>query len=119
MKVTRSKIVLGLLALTITGLWSVASASASGEKASRKSSYNILLILTDQERYFEEWPESIGLIAHDRLRDRGIVFENHYIAATVCTPSRAVLYMGSSASNPPVVDNKWALFAPESRRKQD
>src|SRR5689334_23349633 len=58
--------------------------------------YNILFILTDQERYFRpgELPQGFRLPAHERLAQRGLVFENHRINSCVCTPSRSVVYTG-------------------------
>src|SRR5262245_37032367 len=58
--------------------------------------YNILFILTDQERHFRpgELPAEYRLPAHERLAKKGIVFENHQINSRVCTPSRSVVYTG-------------------------
>src|SRR5262245_52837207 len=43
--------------------------------------YNILFILTDQERLFRpgELPQGFRLPGHERLAQRGVVFENHRI----------------------------------------
>lgn len=58
--------------------------------------YNILMIVTDQERYISqgELPNGYKLPGHDRLAKQGVLFENHQIASCVCTPSRGVLYTG-------------------------
>src|SRR5262245_36019730 len=58
--------------------------------------YNILFILTDQERYFRpgELPRDYRLPGRERLAKKGTVFENHRINSCVCTPSRSVLYTG-------------------------
>jgi arylsulfatase len=47
--------------------------------------YNILFILTDQERYFRagELPWDYRLPAHERLAKNGVVFENHRINSCV------------------------------------
>ncbi|HWL28900.1 MAG TPA: hypothetical protein VNQ97_08320, partial [Burkholderiaceae bacterium] len=52
--------------------------------------YNIVFILTDQERLFRpgELPENYRLPAHERLMQRGVTFENHRISSCVCTSSR-------------------------------
>ena len=55
---------------------------------------NILFILTDQERYFPEPVPGLSLPARERLASEGVSFERHYIASTVCTSSRAVIYTG-------------------------
>jgi len=69
--------------------------------------YNILSILTDQERYFRpgELPKDFRLPAHERLAKNGIVFENHRINSCVCTPSRAVLYTGQHIQHTKMFDN--------------
>ena len=69
--------------------------------------YNILFILTDQERYFRpgELPKDFHLPAHERLVKKGIVFENHRINSCVCTPSRSVLYTGQHIQHTRMFDN--------------
>ena len=69
--------------------------------------YNILLILTDQERFFRpgELPKDYRLPAHERLANKGIVFENHQINSCVCTPSRSVLYTGRHIQHTKMFDN--------------
>lgn len=55
---------------------------------------NIIVILTDQERYPTHWPEGWAeknLVSNVRLRKNGIFFNKAYTAASECTPSRAVL----------------------------
>lgn len=55
---------------------------------------NIIVILTDQERFPTHWPEGWAeknLISNVRLRKNGIFFNKAYTAASECTPSRAVL----------------------------
>ncbi len=66
--------------------------------------YNILFILTDQERYFgPAWP--IPLPGHERLRRTGTFFENHHIAADMCSASRAVIYTGLHMPHNGIFDN--------------
>jgi len=69
--------------------------------------YNILFILNDQERYFRpgELPQDFQLPAHERLAERGTVFENHQINSCVCTPSRSVLYTGRHIQQTRMFDN--------------
>ncbi len=58
---------------------------------------NILLIMTDQQRYDSlgcygaDWVQTPNL---DRLASEGTLFENCYVNNTVCTPSRASLLTG-------------------------
>ena len=69
--------------------------------------YNILFILTDQERYFRpgELPAAYSLPAHERLRTQGTTFVNHRIGSCVCTPSRSVLYTGQHIQHTRMFDN--------------
>ena len=69
--------------------------------------YNILLILTDQERYMppSTLPSGYKLPGHEKLASRGIIFENHQIASCVCTPSRAVIYTGQHIQHNRMFDN--------------
>ncbi len=69
--------------------------------------YNILMIVSDQERYMtsSQLPSGYRLPGHERLEERGIVFENHQIASCVCTPSRSVIYTGQHIQNNGMFDN--------------
>ncbi len=69
--------------------------------------YNIVFILTDQERHFrpDELPKDYRLLAHERLAERGVVFENHRINSCVCTSSRSVIYTGQHIQHTKMFDN--------------
>ncbi len=69
--------------------------------------YNILFILTDQERFFlaGELPAGYRLPAHERLMKQGTTFLNHQINSCVCTPSRSVLYTGQHIQHTKMFDN--------------
>jgi arylsulfatase len=85
-----------------------------GASTEASGAYNILFILTDQERYFRpgELPIGYRLPAHDRLTKRGIVFENHRINSCVCTPSRSVLYTGQHIQHTKMFDNATFPWVP-------
>ncbi len=90
------------------GAAATAPAAASPRAAgSGTAPYNILFILTDQERYFRagELPKDYVLPAHERLAKAGTVFENHQINSCVCTPSRSVLYTGQHIQHTRMFDN--------------
>lgn len=83
---------------------------AQGKKFAKPSSggpYNILMIVTDQERYIppSQLPDGYSLPGHERLAKQGIEFKNHQIASCVCTPSRGVLYTGQHIQNCGMFDN--------------
>ena len=84
-----------------------ANSGRAGVSQTAGRPYNILFILTDQERYFRpgELPKDYRLPAHERLVKKGIVFENHQINSCVCTPSRSVLYTGRHIQHTKMFDN--------------
>lgn len=88
---------------------SAASAATEGGPAGAPAArpYNILFVLTDQERHFRpgELPRGYRLPAHERLARRGVVFDNHRINSCVCTPSRSVLYTGLHIQHTKMFDN--------------
>lgn len=91
---------------------SVASAAPGARQlpqgnARDKGPYNILFILTDQERFFRpgELPIGFSLPAHERLAKQGTTFVNHRINSCVCTPSRSVLYTGQHIQQTRMFDN--------------
>jgi len=69
--------------------------------------YNILFLLTDQERFFRpgELPAGLRLPAHEALMKRGVTFTNHRINSCVCTPSRSVIYTGQHIQHTKMFDN--------------
>jgi arylsulfatase A-like enzyme len=71
---------------------------------SNDGGYNVLFILTDQEQYMgPAWP--VPLPGHERLRRTGTFFENHHIAADMCSASRAVIYTGLHMPHNGIFDN--------------
>lgn len=82
-------------------------AAAAGGGAHGGGPYNILFILTDQERFFRsgELPTGYSLPAHDRLTKQGTTFVNHRINSCVCTPSRSVVYTGQHIQQTRMFDN--------------
>ncbi|QSX36455.1 sulfatase-like hydrolase/transferase [Shewanella sedimentimangrovi] len=74
---------------------------------SHRGPYNILFILTDQERFFRpgELPSGYRLPAHELLASRGTSFTNHRINSCVCTPSRSLIYTGQHIQHTRMFDN--------------
>ena len=106
---------LGVTALGL-GVSNAASSEASASTDATQSSgngargtgpYNILFILTDQERFFRpgELPVGYSLPAHERLMKHGTTFLNHRISSAVCTPSRSVIYVGQHIQHTRMFDN--------------
>ena len=66
---------------------------------------NILLIMTDQERYPPPYETEAArgyrrarLPGRERLRESGLELHRHYVASTACVPSRASLFTGQYPS---------------------
>ena len=89
------------------GTQSLGRAETSARGRSSSGPYNILFLLTDQERFFRlgELPNDYALPAHERLMKQGTTFLNHRINSCVCTPSRSVLYTGRHIQHTRMFDN--------------
>ncbi len=96
----------GALAGVSTPVTAVHSATEAGGLAGNRR-YNILFILTDQERYFDpsELPPGYSLPGRDRLQRKGVTFTNHQINSAVCTSSRSVIYTGRHIQHTKLFDN--------------
>ncbi len=69
------------------------------------ASPNVLLIMTDEERYPPPYEaDSVRsfrksqLTARESIRSRGLEFHRHYAGSTACVPSRATLFTGQYPS---------------------
>jgi arylsulfatase A-like enzyme len=71
-----------------------AKPGARGPGAPRAKPDNILLILSEEEHYRLLSAQGYELPARRRLAERGVTFRNHYVAAAMCSPSRAALLTG-------------------------
>jgi arylsulfatase len=83
------------------------NAADGSRRDSQAGAYNILFVLTDQERFFRpgELPSGYRLPGHERLMARGTTFVNHRINSCVCTPSRSVVYTGQHIQHTRMFDN--------------
>ena len=82
--------------------------TASGERfgvAAMQAGYNIVFILTDQERYFDAYPQGTNYEARERLKDIATTFEKHYICANMSTSSRSVIYTGKHIPDTKMFEN--------------
>jgi arylsulfatase A-like enzyme len=66
---------------------------------------NILLVMTDQERYPPPYESDAArtfrrmrLPGRERLRETGVELHRHYVASTACVPSRASIFTGQYPS---------------------
>ena len=77
--------------------------------------YNILFILTDQERYFDPrlcTDQDAVFPGRARLKQRGVTFTNHNINSAVCTSSRSVIYTGQHIQFTGMYDNLGFDWSP-------
>lgn len=72
--------------------------------------YNILLVVTDQERFFATYPFPVP--GRERLMKTGVTFCNHQNTSNVCTPSRSVLYTGLHMPQTKMFDNLGLPWMP-------
>lgn len=97
----------GALSAAVPTMATGSQAVAERPQASNGKSYNILFILTDQERYFDpiSLPRDYLLPGRERMRREGVSFNNHQIATSVCSSSRSVIYTGQHIQHTGVFDN--------------
>ncbi len=60
---------------------------------------NLLMVITDQERYPQHWPTDSSWLdanfpARQRLAANGLTFRNAFCNSAMCSPSRATLFTG-------------------------
>jgi arylsulfatase len=99
---------LGTAALTGGATVTTAEPASAGKaNPTGGKPYNILFLLTDQERYFDSatLPAGYSLPGRERLRREGVSFLNHQIATSVCSSSRSVIYTGQHIQHTKVFDN--------------
>ena len=88
-----------------TGMVHSSENSSTDTQAPFNGNYNILLIVSDQERYFETPPAGTDWQARKLLQSNGTTFRKHYIASNMSTSSRAVMYTGQHITATKMADN--------------
>jgi arylsulfatase len=73
---------------------------------------NILLVMSDQERF--DLPRGLPLPGHDRLRERGTEFTQWHVNTTPCSPSRSNLYFGQHTQKTGMVVNLGVYPEPQA-----
>ena len=79
---------------------------------------NILMIVTDQEYAHQALPEGASLPNRERLKERGVTFNNHQVTTTVCTPSRSVMWTGQHTPLTRMFDNTNLAWIDDMRADQ-
>ena len=103
-KVTREQLLRGAAASLPTVLLSGAARDAlaaggpeANDAAASLKGMNVMMFITDQERSLQHFPKGWGkknLPGAQQLVDNGLVFENAFANACMCSPSRATLMTG-------------------------
>lgn len=82
-------------ALTAAGIATPLLSNASAAVAPRLGRKpNILLIVTDQQRAYQDLPRAVPLPGHERLLRDAVSLGNFHVNTTPCSPSRSVLFTG-------------------------
>lgn len=66
---------------------------------------NILLIVTDEQRFNLPQADGWSLPGQERIAERGVTFTRNYAGATMCSSSRSVLYTGRHMPITEIHDN--------------
>ncbi|MCC6633845.1 MAG: sulfatase-like hydrolase/transferase [Gammaproteobacteria bacterium] len=66
---------------------------------------NVLLLLTDQERSWQDLPSGLRLPRRHAIAARGVSFQQYHVAAMACAPSRSAIYTGQHIQRTGVFDN--------------
>jgi arylsulfatase A-like enzyme len=95
-------------ALTLGGalpLGALSSERPSGSDRNSAARPNVLLIVTDQEQSWKLLPSTLPLPNRQRLKERGVYFNNAHVNSAICAVSRGTLYSGVTGQNNGVWDN--------------
>ncbi len=97
-KDTAQALALGVVASTLPGLPAMAGGPAAASAGTLPDRPNLLLLVSDQERYPRNWPagwadENLNK-ARKRLLDNGLDFTRAFCNASMCSPSRGCLFTG-------------------------
>ena len=80
--------------------------------AAGKPPYNILFVISDQRSHRLFAGGDYSLPAIDAIANRGVSFNNHYIASAMCSPSRASFLTGQPPQVHHVFDQMEYPFTP-------
>src|SRR5499427_11144632 len=98
-KVLRIAVLRLFVALALTPLaaaiaYAQQTTGTSGLVANAKPPYNIVFLIVDQRTYRLLAGADYSLPALDAIARHGVTFNNHYISAAMCSPSRASFLTG-------------------------
>ena len=85
---------------------------AKQSAAAEKPPYNIIFIISDQRNYHLTATDDYTLPSIETIARHGVSFDNHYIAAAMCSPSRAAFLTGTTPQVNHVIDQMQYPFTP-------
>ncbi|KHK03123.1 sulfatase-like hydrolase/transferase [Desulfovibrio sp. TomC] len=89
---------LGVVASALPGLPAMAGGPAQAKAAALPARPNLLILISDQERYPRNWPDGWAEAnlnkARARLLANGLDFSRAFCSASMCSPSRGSLFTG-------------------------
>ena len=89
---------LGVVASALPGLPVTAGGPAQAKAAALPARPNLLILISDQERYPRNWPDGWAEAnlnkARARLLANGLDFSRAFCSASMCSPSRGSLFTG-------------------------
>jgi len=109
----RRDLATALVVLAMAAAARSATAADANAAAAVERPYNVILVISDQEQYRLLSAAGYELPARRRLAERGITFRNHYVAAAMCSPSRAALLTGLPPQRNGVFDQMEYPYVPD------
>lgn len=98
LKGTAQALTLGVVASALPGLPALGGGPAAANAAALPAKPNLLILVSDQERYPRNWPAGWADTnlnkARKRLMDNGLDFSRAFCNASMCSPSRGSLFTG-------------------------
>ena len=70
-----------------------------------QKNYNVLVVVTDQEHFFAQYPQGTNYRARKLLAEMGTTFEKHYACSNMSTSSRSVIFTGHHVPQTGMIDN--------------
>ncbi|WP_051261081.1 sulfatase-like hydrolase/transferase [Desulfovibrio inopinatus] len=98
LKESAQALTVGVVASAIPGFSSLTGGTSPAEAATLPAKPNILICISDQERYPRDWPDGWAdanlTKARQRLLSNGMDFSRAFCNASMCSPSRGSLFTG-------------------------